>query len=52
VLHAFQNITLSLVDLDGQPQRHVSPLNDTQKHVISLLRLPGDLYSRLASQPP
>ena len=52
VLQAFQNITLSVVDLNGHIQHHVSPLNDTQKHVISLLLLPGDLYSRLVSQPP
>ena len=52
VLQAFQNITLSVVELDGQTQRHVSPLNDTQKHVISLLRLPSDLYDRLVTQPP
>jgi len=52
VLQAFQNITLSMVDFNGHIQRHLSPLNDTQKYVISLLRLPSDLYSRLASQPP
>jgi transposase len=52
VLRAFQNITLSIVDVEGHVHRHISPLNATQQHVISLLSLPADLYSRLTSQPP
>lgn len=47
VLAAFDNLTLTV--LDGPPgyQWHVSPLNETQQHILSLLSLPPDLYVRL-----
>ncbi|MFC1960616.1 IS1634 family transposase [Chloroflexota bacterium] len=51
VLQAFQNITLTVLH-DVHPQRHVPPLSNTQRHVLELLQLPLDLYSRLATRLP
>jgi transposase len=51
VLQAFQNMTLTVIH--GQlSQRHVPLLSDTQRHVLELLQLPLDLYSRLATPSP
>jgi Transposase DDE domain len=47
VLAASDNLTLTV--LEGPPgyQWHISPLNATQQHILSLLSLPPDLYARL-----
>jgi len=51
VLQAFHNITLTVIH--GEPlQRHVPLLSDTQRHILDLLQLPLDLYSRLATLFP
>ncbi len=52
VIHAFQNLTLTLVHMDATILRHVTPLSSTQNQILALLNLPPDLYSRLARQPP
>jgi len=52
VLHAFRNLTLTLFNADAQPTAFIPDLSDTQRLVLSLLNLPSDLYSRLASGPP
>jgi transposase len=49
VLAAFRNITLTVLSGPAVQQRHVSPLNATQQHILSLLRLPPDLYDRLTA---
>jgi transposase len=52
VLHAFRNLTLTLFNADAQPTAFIPDLSDTQRLVLSLLNLPSNLYSRLASGPP
>ena len=57
VIAAFGNLTLTILVSDasdgaeGVEQRHVSPLNATQQHILVLLNLPADLYDRLATTP-
>lgn len=51
ILLAFQNITLTVIH-GTLAQRHVPFLSDTQRHVLELLQLPFDLYSRLATPSP
>jgi transposase len=48
VLAAFDNLTLTVLDGPSGYQWHVSPLNETQQHILSLLSLPPDLYVRLS----
>jgi len=48
VLQVFNTLTLTLVKLEATVIRHVTELSDTQRHVLVLLNLPSDLYSRLA----
>jgi transposase len=48
VLQAFNTLTLTLVKMEATVIRHVTELSDTQRHVLALLNLPSDLYSRLA----
>lgn len=52
VLQAFQNITFTRINHQGEIQHHVTPLNATQSHLLSLLHLPHDLYDRLATHLP
>jgi len=49
VLDAFDAITLTTIEMAGGFYHHVTPLNATQRHVLALLKLPDDLYERLAS---
>lgn len=51
VLDAFTSITLTSIEVEGGCYHHVTPLNETQRHVLALLKLPDDLYERLASPP-
>ncbi len=51
VLDAFSSITLTSIEVEGGSYHHVTPLNATQRHVLELLKLPDDLYERLASPP-
>lgn len=48
VLQAFNTLTLTLVQMEATLIRHVTELSDTQCHILALLNLPPDLYSRLA----
>jgi Transposase DDE domain len=49
VLDAFTPITLTTIEVAGGLYHHVTPLNMTQRHILALLKLPDDLYERLAS---
>jgi transposase len=49
VLDAFTSITLTTIEAAGGLYHHVTPLNATQRHILALLKLPDDLYERLAS---
>jgi hypothetical protein len=48
VLQAFNTLTLTLVKMEATLIRHVTELSDTQRHLLTLLNLPSDLYSRFA----
>jgi transposase len=52
VIAAFEHITLTTVLLAAEDHRHVTPLNATQRHILVLLKLPADLYERLADPAP
>lgn len=55
LLEAFKDITLSVVRVNHQVLRHVTPLSELQSKILLLLDLPNDLYARLAgttSTPP
>ena len=52
VLHVFKNITVTTIDFGNSTQRFISDLSPTQYQILSLLALPADLYSRLASLSP
>ena len=52
VLHAFRNITRTHLTHNGQTYRHVTPLTPLQEQILSLLRLPADLYARLGTTAP
>jgi transposase len=52
VIAAFQNLTRTTVVLPQAVHHHVTPLNATQTHVLTLLDLPTDLYAPLASPAP
>jgi len=50
IFKLFSNITLTtIIDQFGHSQRHVTPLSPLQQQIILLLRLPPDLYLRLAA---
>jgi len=49
VIDAFASITLTSIEVEGGCYQHVTPLNMTQRHVLVLLKLPDDLYERLAN---
>lgn len=48
VIAAFDNLTLTTIEMAAGTHRHITPLNATQQHVLVLLALPTDLYERLA----
>ena len=52
VIAAFQNLTRTTVALPQAVQHHVTPLSAAHTHVLALLGLPADLYTRLASPTP
>lgn len=47
-LAAFANMTLTTLKVEGGWYQHVTPLNATPRHILTLLELPNDLYERLA----
>ena len=51
VLDAFTSITLTTIEVERGHYQHVTPLNATQRHILALLKLPDDLYERLATPP-
>ncbi len=52
VLAAFANLTVTMVVRDGTCERYLTPLNAIQRRLLILLKLPADLYDRLAVPPP
>ena len=47
LLKMFKGITLTVVRLPQQTIRHVTPLSDLQRHILSLLGLPRSTYEAL-----
>jgi transposase len=52
LLHAFQNVTLTLVQLPHQTLKHVTPLSPLQIRILALLDLPISIYTNLAVASP
>ncbi len=48
LLQAFQHIHLSVVTLGQQFHRHITPLSEVQKHILSLWDLSPALYDQLS----
>jgi transposase len=48
LLQAFKHINLSVIALEEQVYRHLTPLSDVQKRILSLLDLSPIIYDRLA----
>ncbi len=48
LLHAFQNVTLTIVRTPHQTIKHVTPLSALQIRILSLLDLPTSIYTNLA----
>lgn len=51
LLEAFAHITLSLVTLGNQVQRHLTPLTEPQRTILGLLDLPPSIYTQLFANP-
>ena len=47
ILKAFDNITLTIVELDGQSYRHLTPLTPLQEQIIRLLGFSPHIYTDL-----
>ncbi|MCP4420641.1 MAG: IS1634 family transposase, partial [Chloroflexi bacterium] len=45
MLRAFKHITLTLVNINGQTIRHITPLTDVQQRILSLFGLSTRLYA-------
>jgi transposase len=52
LLKAFDNITLSVIDVGDRVYRHVTPLSAVQSKIMSLLGFPASIYDRLCAQSP
>lgn len=49
ILNAFGNITWSIFTLNDVQHYHLTPLTDTQTHILDLLNLSPDIYLNLTS---
>ncbi len=47
MLHAFNDLTLTVIQQRGQLIRHLSPLSPVQRQILDLLGLSPDIYERL-----
>ena len=52
ILHAFGQLTLSIIELDSQRVAHITPLSPLQLRILQLLKLSETLYSDLARLKP
>jgi transposase len=52
ILHAFSNLTFTAIDFGTSIQHFITDLSPLQRQLLTLLNLPSDLYSRLASLSP
>ena len=51
LLKAFDNITLTILNIRGEEYGYVTPLNQLQKKILNLLGLDGEIYSGLIESP-
>jgi transposase len=55
LLEAFQEITLTVIELPQQTFRHVTPLSPMQRRILEILGLSAEVYTRLEAisvEPP
>jgi transposase len=52
MLRAFREVTLSRITIGGEVHWHLTPLSDTQKHILNLLGLPKSIFSKLLPAIP
>ena len=52
LLTALKGIDLSVVTIGDQLQRHVTPLSELHKKILSLLDFPAEIYSQLVGEFP
>jgi transposase len=52
LLEAFAGITLTVIVMSGQTVRHLTPLSEVQRRILSLLGLPSSVYEDLAITAP
>ena len=52
ILKAFGDITWSIISVGHTQYFHLSPLSDTQRHILDLLHLSPDIYLSLAYDVP
>ena len=51
LLKAFDNITLTILNIKGEEYGYVTPLNQVQKKILRLLGLDSEIYSGLVESP-
>lgn len=51
LLEAFEHITLTVVTTGQQVRRHLTPLSETQRKILTLLDLPPTIYTQLSVDP-
>jgi transposase len=49
LLEAFKEITLTVITMGGQIQRHLTPLSNVQQQILALLDFRFNIYTRLAA---
>lgn len=52
LLTAFKGIDLSVVTIGDRLQRHITPLSELHKKILSLLDFPAEIYSQLVGEFP
>lgn len=51
LLENFEHITLSVIRMGQQVRRHLTPLSETQRKILTLLGLPLTVYTHLSTDP-
>jgi hypothetical protein len=55
LLEAFQDLTLTVIELPQQTMRHVTPLSPVQLRILEMLGFSSEIYTRLEAisvKPP
>jgi transposase len=51
LLRAFDNLTLTIIEVNGKRLIHAPPLSVLQTQIVCLLGLPDNIYANLADGP-